>query len=146
MERKLFWFYKNQNKKWRHKSHFNLRICDSPPLQIHFRFEFRGTWTNSVGLKSRSITVCSSSITLFVPWEETEIEIGHFLWLSANRAIFHHQTSWSSGYDTYFWIWRPGFNSRPGILMLFFILAFTLIDVFFNFLKHFSLNLKNVFI
>ena len=54
----------------------------------------------------------------------------------------HHQISWSSGCDTYFWIRRPGFNSRPGIFLVFFkILSFTLIYVFFNFFKLFSLNL-----
>ena len=32
--------------------------------------------------------MCSSSITLFVHGQETEIEIGHFLSVSRNRACF----------------------------------------------------------
>ena len=49
-------------------------------------------------------------------------------------GLLHHQISWSSGCDTYFWIRRPGFNSRPGIFLFFFKNSF-----FYSYLCFFQL-------
>ena len=49
-----------------------------------------------------------------------DFPIWHVSWTHKFWANLHHQISWSSGCDIYFWIWRPGFNSRPGISLGFF--------------------------
>ena len=52
----------------------------------------------------------------------------------------HHQISWSSGCDTYFWIRRPGFNSRPGINIYFFNAFFYSYLCFFQLFQTFFIE------